>query len=463
MPVPYNSNTESRLIIQELKRKYPDRVIFPGHPDYDRMRTPMFGGYDRHPSAFFRPANAAQVAEGIKLARENGVDLAIRSGGHGLAVHGLINDGVTLDLVEMNSVQIDETARTAWADSGSTAGHYIEAASKYGLTTGFGDTATVGLGGLTLGGGIGYLVRKYGLTIDQLLAAEVVTADGEILHADSQTHPDLFWALRGGGGNFGVVTRFKYQLHPVDLVFGGMLILPGTAEVIAGMVDYARAAPEDLSLIANVMKAPPMPFLPPEVHGKLVVMINLVFSGKVEDGEAAVAPLRKLAAPLADMLRPIPYPQMFVEEASDFHPCISARSQYYQDIDRIGVQTILEQLQVCSAMMAVCQIRVLGGAASRIPDDATAYAHRKHPLMANFVAIYPNPQDAPEQEDWAEKTAAALPTDGPDVYVNFLGPANLDSVQQAYPGVWERLTRVKAQYDPDNFFHGNHNIPPARL
>lgn len=449
--------------IADLRKMFPDRIVAPSDPDYDRARSSIYGGVDRHPAAFIRPTTAEQVALAVTLARQTGVEFTVRGGGHSLAIHSLIDDGYVLDLAGLTDLQIDSNTRTAWAQSGLTTGVYTTAANKLGLATGFGDTATVGLGGLTLGGGMGYLVRKYGLTVDQLLAAEIVTADGKILYTDPQSHPDLFWALRGGGGNFGVVTRFKYQLHPVDLIFGGMIIFPATADVIAGIVDFAASAPEELSLILNVMKAPPMPFLPPEVHGQWIAMVGLVFAGNPTDGDQVVAPLRALAVPLRDMLHAMPYPQMFMAEESDFRPCVSSRSRYFPFIDRIGAQAILERLRRSTAMMAICQLRVLGGAVSRVPDDATAYNHRKHQILANFVAVYLNPQDAAEQEAWTEETVAALPTGGDNVYVNFLGPVGSDGVQHAYPGVWERLTQVKAQYDPDNFFRGNHNIPPARL
>jgi hypothetical protein len=227
-----------------------------------------------------------------------------------LKVEPQAEGGIVLDLSQMKALDIDAEHRTAWAQTGLTAGQYTTAAGAVGLATGFGDTGSVGIGGITLGGGVGYLVRKHGLTIDDLLAAEVVTADGRLLRVDDQRHPDLFWAIRGGG-NFGVATRFQFRLHPVSTIVGGMLILPATPEVIAGFITEAQAAPEELSAIANVMPAPPMPFLPAELHGKLIVMAMLVYAGDPEAGERAVAPFRKLATPLADLVRPMPYPEIY--------------------------------------------------------------------------------------------------------------------------------------------------------
>ena len=451
------------LSVRDLHSQFDGRVIVPGDDGYDQARTSIYAGVDRRPAAFIRPANADQVAQVIALAHQSGLELAVRSGGHSLAVHSLSNGGIVLDLAEMTGLEIDPGQRTAWAQSGLTAGKYLAQTAKHGLATGFGDTATVGLGGLTLGGGVGYLVRKYGLTIDQLLAAEVVTADGQQIYTDSQSHPDLFWALRGGGGNFGIVTRFKYQLHPVDQVFGGMLILPATADVIAGLVAEAEAAPEELSIIANIMKAPPMPFLPPEAHGKLIAMITLVYAGTAEEGQKAVAGIRKLATPIADMLRPLPYLEMFPAEEGDFRPIIASLPVYVDQLDRTAAALILDQLQASTAMMPVCQLRVLGGAVARVPDDATAYAHRQRRMLANFAGVHMNPAETPVHQEWANQSAGLL-TAGKDsgMYANFLGNVDAASVRRAYPGsTFDRLARVKAHYDPDNFFHLNQNIPPA--
>ena len=220
----------------------------------------------------------------------------------------------------MKALDIDVDGRTAWAETGLTAVEYTTAAAAHGLATGFGDTGSVGIGGITLGGGVGYLVRKHGLTIDSLLAADVVTADGELLRVDAQHHPDLFWAIRGGGGNFGVATRFRFKLHPLESTVGGMLILPATAETIAGFIAAAEAAPDELSTIANIMPCPPMPFVPEEHHGKLVNMALMTYAGDTEAGERALAPFRALATPIVDMLKTQPYPDMYPPEDDSYHP-----------------------------------------------------------------------------------------------------------------------------------------------
>jgi FAD/FMN-containing dehydrogenase len=301
------------------------------------------------------------------------------------------------------------------------------------------------------------------LTIDSLLAAEVVTADGQLLHVDDKSHPDLFWAIRGGGGNFGVATRFKFQLHKVELVFGGMLILPATPEVIAGFMAEAEAAPDELSTIANVMPAPPMPFLPADVHGKLIVFAMLVYAGDAEAGERAVAPFRKLATPLADMLKPMKYPEIFQEEGGgDYHPVAASRTMFIDHVDRSVAETILNHLKASTGSMAVTQLRALGGAMSRVPEDATAFAHRKSRIMVNLAALYEKPDEKKIHEDWVTEFAAALRQNDSGAYVNFLADVDEAQIRSAYPGgTWERLQEVKSRYDPDNLFRLNQNIPPA--
>jgi FAD/FMN-containing dehydrogenase len=232
------------ISIAQLRAALNGLVIAPGDAEYDGMRTVFYGGFDRRPAVIVRVADATDVARVVSLAQATGLELAVRSGGHSVAGHSVSDGGIVLDLSDMRALQIDPQRRTAWAQTGLTAGEYTTAAGAYGLATGFGDTGSVGIGGITLGGGVGYLVRKYGLTIDDLLAAEIVTADGQLLRVDAETHPDLFWAIRGGGGNFGVATRFQFQLHAVDTVVGGMLILPATPDVISGFIAEAEAASE---------------------------------------------------------------------------------------------------------------------------------------------------------------------------------------------------------------------------
>jgi FAD/FMN-containing dehydrogenase len=452
----------NRISIQQTRSDLSGRVIGPDDPEYDEARTLFYGGFDRRPAAIVRVANEEDVSRVISRARDAGLELAVRSGGHSLAGHSVSDGGIVLDLSDMKALDIDPQARTVWAQTGLTAGEYTVAAAAHGLGTGFGDTGSVGIGGITLGGGIGYLVRKRGLTIDDLLAADVVTADGRLLRVDQETHPDLFWAIRGGGGNFGVATRFRFRLHEVGTVVGGMLILPATPEVIASFIAEAEAAPEELSTIANVMPAPPMPFVPEEHHGELVVFALLMHAGAVEAGERAVAPFRALATPIADLVKPMPYPEIYPPEDEEYHPTAVARTMFVDAIEHDMAETIYEYLRDSDATMRVAQLRVLGGAMARVPVEATAFAHRRSLIMVNVAAFYEGPEDRAVREAWVSDFAAALEQGDAGAYVGFLADEGEDRVRAAYPGsTWDRLAATKAKYDPDNLFRLNQNVPPG--
>lgn len=337
-------------------------------------------------------ADATDVSRLVTLARENGVELAIRGGGHSGAGHSLSDGGIVLDLRDMKAVKVDVDGRTAWAEAGVTAAEYTAAAAEHGLATGFGDTGSVGLPGITLSGGIGFLVRKHGLAIDSLLAAEIVTADGEIRQVDEHTEPDLFWAIRGGGGNFGVVTRLKFQLHELDGIVGGMLLLPATTEVVERFIALAEAAPAELSTIANVMPAPPMPFVAEEWHGRLVVMALVVYAGTAEAGEQAIAPFRALATPIADLVKPMSYPEMFPPEDDSYHPTAVFQTMFVDEIGSGEAGTVMKFLEG-AAGMRVAQLRVLGCAMADVPVEATAFAHRQSRIMVNVAAFYDGEAD----------------------------------------------------------------------
>jgi FAD/FMN-containing dehydrogenase len=458
------SPARSAIAIAQFRGDVTGRVIGPEDADYDAARAVFSGGIDRRPAIIVRVADAADVARVIALARETGLELAVRSGGHSGAAHGVVDDGIVLDVRDLRDLDIDVEGRTAWAGAGLTAGEYTAAVGAHGLATGFGDTGSVGLGGITTGGGIGYLVRKYGMTIDSLPAAEVVTADGEVRRVDAEHEPDLYWAIRGGGGNFGVVTRFQYRLVEVPSIVGGMLLLPATADTIAGFIAAAEAAPEELSTIANVMPAPPMPFLPEELHGKLSIMALICYAGEAEAGQRAIAPLRAVATPLADMVRPMTYPEIYPTEegGGDYHPLGSVRTMFVDRVDRDVAETILEHIGASTAQMAVAQLRVLGGAMARVPADATAYAHRTSRIMVNLAAVYPSAEEKPSHEAWVTRFHEALRQRDNGAYVNFVGDEGEAGVRAAYPDpTWTRLAEIKRRYDPTNLFHLNQNIPPA--
>jgi len=448
--------------IDALSDSLDGRVIRPDDGDYDDARAVFYGGIDKRPAAIARVASDQDIRRVVDAARESGVELAVRCGGHSLTGASSSEGGIVLDLRDMKTIDIDQDRRTAWADGGLTAAEYTHALGAEGLATGFGDTGSVGIGGITLGGGVGFLVRKYGLTIDNLVAADIVTADGELRRVDAETEPDLFWAIRGGGGNFGVAARFRYRVEPVDRVVGGMLFLPATLEVVEGFMKLADDAPDEVSTIANVMTAPPMPFLPSELHGTPIVMAFIVCAGDVEAGERAVAPFKELATPLADMVRPISYPEMYPPDPEMPKMLAYGHNGFVDELGTADYAEILERLQEPVAQMQAVQLRTLGGAAANVPDDATAYAHRSRKIMVNVGTVFASPDAAAGAQAWVRSVADRIHGDDQASYVNFLGDEGPERVRQAYPGgTWDRLREIKRRYDPDNLFHMNQNIPAA--
>jgi FAD/FMN-containing dehydrogenase len=437
-------------------------VLAPGDRGYDAARRVHLASFDRRPAAIVRPVDSGDVAHAVSLARETGLELAVRGGGHSYAGHSTSEGGIVLDLADLARLEIDARERVGHAGGGLTAGDVTAAAAPYGLAPVFGDTSSVGIGGLTLGGGIGFLVRKHGLTIDHLLGAEIVTADGRVLEVDSDNHPDLFWAIRGGGGNFGVVTRFDYRLHPVDAVTGGMLAFAATPETIAGLLAAVDAAPEELSVIAAVLLAPPLPFVPPELVGTPLLLAQLVHAGPLEDGEQAVAPLRALAPTVADFVRPMRFGEMFATEEQEPLPRATMRTFFSDSLDEAGAGQLLDRLRASTAQFPAVGIRVLGGAAARVPTEATAFAHRQRRLLVTVSAFYSAPEEDSAHEAWATAAAAALRQGADTAYVNFLGDEGAERIRAAYPGTtWDRLAEVKRRYDPDNVFRLNQNVPPT--
>ena len=457
MHVAYSSS----VLVPPLRALAKGRVIAPEDAGYDRARAIHFGGYDLRPGAIVRPVDAADVARVVTFARDSGIELAVRGGGHSGAGHGSTDGGVVLDLRDMKAIGIDAERRTAWAQTGLTAGDPA-AVGAHGLATGFGDTGSVGIGGITLGGGIGFLTRKLGLTIDSLTAAEVVTADGTVRRVDAGSHRDLFWAIRGGGGNVGVATRLQFRLAPVDRVVGGMLLLPATSDVIAGFVDAAEAAPrgadDDRERHAAASDAVRSRAVPRDArrHGARLLRRRRGCR------RARARSFRRLADPIADVIKPMRYPELFPPE-EEMHPTAVGRTMFMETVDRAAAETMLDYLRASDASMRVAQIRVLGGAMRRVPSDATAFAHRTSRIMTNVAAFYDGPEDRSIREAWVAEFAAALDQGTSGAYVNFLLDEGEARVRAAYPGsTWDRLAAVKQRYDPGDLFRRNQNVPPAK-
>jgi len=437
------------------------RIILPADAEYEEARHVHNLAVEKHPLAIIQAADTADVALVVDVARETGLDLAIRGGGHSLAGYGTVDGGLVLDLSQMRGLHIDPERRLAWAQPGITAGEYSAAAAAHGLATPFGDAPSVGVAGLTLGGGIGWLVRKYGLTIDALVSAEVVTADGRVVTASADENPDLFWAIRGGGGNFGVITRFVFRLYPVGMVVGGALFLPPTREALAALVPTAKAAPAELTTIAFLMPIMPAPFIPEPLVGQPALVIMYVWCGELDQADAALAPFRALAEPLADLSMPMPYPGIyeFTKQASAPSREI-VRSMFLDELDDEVVDTMLARVATMPATGSITQIRVISGAMGETDTSATAFSHRERQVLLALITPFTEGDDAPI--DWTKAYFEELRPKALGVYSNFLEAEGNARIREAYPtGTFERLREVKRSWDPGNLFRLNQNIPPA--
>jgi len=447
-----------------LGRGFRGRVITPDADDYHRARRVNNAAVDRHPALIVRPTDADDVAIVVVHAQERGLPLAVRAGGHSMAGHGTADGALVLDLSDMRSVEIDAVGRTAWADAGILAGEYTAATHALGLVTPFGDTARVGVAGITLGGGVGWLVRKHGMTIDSLLAVEVVTADGRRRMASAVEEPDLFWAVRGAGANFGVVTRLQFRLHPLDDVLAGDILLPAARDVLRSLVPTLLAAPDELTAMPLIMLAPPDPAIPDEHHGRPVVKLSVAWSGAPDAGERALAPLRALGTPIRDTVASQPYPALFSPVDRDAEPTwgVSSRAFFVDDLHDATIEVIERRLTEADAPDAIVQLRVLGGAMARVPGEATAFGWRDRPALLWIIVPYEEIERAAAIEAWTAAFHAELSTDRAPTYVNFMGDEGADAVRDAYPAFsYGRLRELKRRYDPDNVFRSNHNILPA--
>ena len=450
--------------LEMLHSRLRGRLITPDSADYDVARRVLYFTVDRRPRAIVRAANARDVAEAVTYANAHSLPLAVRSGGHSLAYLSVIDDAMVVDLSDMARVSIDPEARIARVQPGATSGDLAGPANDHGLALSTGDTHSVGMGGLTTGGGIGFMVRKHGLAIDNLLAAEVVTAAGDIVTASAEQHPDLFWAIRGGGGNVGIVTEFMFRLAPVGQILGGELVLPASRAVLRGYLDYAASAPDDLTTIANLMYAPPAPHVPQERVGELVLSILACWTGDIAAGERALAPLRSLATPVADAVAPIPYPEIyrFTEHQAAPHAA-SIRMMFADELSDGALEAALSARQRASSPFSLIQFRGLGGAMARVANDATAFAHRERRFFVAIIGLWLDAEeDAAVHEAWTAALWRTIRHEGTGVYVNFLEMEGPDRVREAYrPATYARLGAIKRRYDPRNLFRFNQNVPPA--
>jgi hypothetical protein len=438
------------------------RLIAPSDSDYELARLTENGACDSRPALIARAGSAEDVAAVVRWVRETGHVLAIRSGGHSIRGHSTGDGTVVLDLAALDGIEIDSAAATAWVGPGATAAEFTKAAYERGKAVSFGDTGTVGLGGLITGGGIGWLVRKYGLTIDSLLAAEVVTAKGEQLTASADLHPDLFWALRGGGGNFGVVTRYRLALNPISEVLHGTLLMPATADIVRSVLSFGYAAPEDLTLMPYVMAIPPMDEVPASEHGRLGLWVDTLWAGPADAGQEVMAALRALGPILMDDIAPKPYPAVYGDPGDGPRGGWTSTSTYLDDVDADAFATVREMLAKAPPGNSLAIFRVLGGAAGRVANDATAYGWRDRRYLVWLIASFAITEARSAYDRWASDFRSALASRGSGAFVSFMGTDDPASVNVAYPpATLARLRDIKRHWDPDNLFRHNHNIAPG--
>ncbi len=443
-------------------------VIGPGDEDYDTARGIWNGAIDRRPACIARCTGVADVVGAIRFARERDLQVAVRAGGHGVGGHALCDGGLVIDLSPMKGIHVDPQARTARAEAGVLWGELDRETQLFGLATVGGIVSHTGVSGVTLGGGIGWLMRKYGATVDNLLSVDLVTADGELVTASESENPDLFWGVRGGGGNFGIVTSFEYRLHPVGpIVLAGPIFYPleDAPEVLRFYRELAAAAPDELTTIVELELAPPLPFLPEDVHGKPIVMVGACYAGAPEDGAEVVRPLKEFGSPIVDRLEPKPY----VALQSTFDPLVPhGWHRYWKSVELPpltdgAIDTLIDHTSRITSPRSYTIILQLGGALGRVPEDATAFSQRDaaHNVVINAVWTEED-ADAERHIAWARDFFAAMdPHAGGRVYVNFLGEEGGNRVRQAYGARnYERLVELKRAYDPTNFFRLNQNIEP---
>jgi FAD/FMN-containing dehydrogenase len=451
-----------------LRSQLQGSLHFPGEPEYEQARAIWNAMIDRHPAAVFRAASAEDVVRAVNVARERGLVLSVRSGGHHIAGNAVCDGGLMLDLTRMKTVRLDQKSRLARVDPGLTLGELDKATQAFGLATPLGINSTTGVAGLTLGGGFGWTSRKLGLTIDNLVSVDVVLASGEQVRASETENEDLFWGIRGGGGNFGVVTSFEYELHPVGPeVFAGLIVYPyaDARQVLQGYRAAAASAPEDLTAWVVMRKAPPLPFLPAEVHGKEVLVVPVCWLGRPDQGQEAIAAFRTLAKPIAEAVGPMP----FVNWQQAFDPLLGpGQRNYWKSHDFVELAD--EALDILREYVGRlpspdCEVLLaqLGGAINRIPAKATAYPHRDVNFVMNIHGRWSDASQDAACIGWARELFDRMaPHATGGVYVNFMPEDEAQRVSRgAYGSNYARLAELKARYDPENLFRMNQNIAPA--
>ncbi len=454
--------------LDALRAQLRGSLCWPGEPGFEQARTVWNAMIDRRPAIVVRAAGVNDVIHAVGFARQHGLRLSVRGGGHNIAGSAVCDDGLMLDLTPMKSVWVDPASRTARVEPGVTLGELDRETQAFGLATPVGINSTTGVAGLTLGAGFGWISRAFGLSIDNLISADVVTADGRLVRASRESDPDLFWAIRGGGGNFGVVTSFEFKLHRIGPeVLSGLIIHP-LAQARELLQEYRRItaeAPDELAVWFVLRKAPPLPFLPPEWHGKEVLVFAACYSGDVTKGQQAMAPLRALGKPIADVTAPHP----FLAWQAILDPLLAPgmrnywKSHSFKSLTDGAIDVLLEHARKLPSPECEIAFAQLGGAINRVPAGATAYPHRDINYVVNIHTRWGNAADDKACIAWARGLFDALtPHATGGVYVNFMPEEEAQRVRAGAYGVnYDRLAKLKAKYDPENLFRVNQNIRPG--
>jgi len=441
-------------------------VITPAHADYEAARGVWNAAVNARPAAVVSPHDAKGVALAVHFAREHHLPIAVRSGGHSPAGFGTMDGGLVIDLSNLKSMHVDVARRVARIESGLTWGEVAEALHPHGLALTSGDTATVGVGGLTLGGGIGWMVRKHGLALDRLRAVELVSAEGALLRASATEHSELFWALRGGGGNVGIATAFEFDVHDGGTVLGGAVFYDAsdatrTAEMLRVYAEYALSAPDDLSTQAIIIAAPPAPFVPQDIVGTPLLGILVCHAGDLTEGERVLAPLRALGTPVADLVGPMPYPAIFgLAEVGTVRGLRHySRSMFLSTFSEADADALVRAALATVNPGSLVQLRALGGAISRVPSDATAFAHRDKNFMLLVSNFSPDPSDANRCQAASDAVWRAVCHRDLGMYGNFVSAVEEGRAHDVYPAAtFARLAEIKRRYDPHNVLSRNVNI-----
>ena len=452
--------------LAEFAQSVRGELLTPDNDHYDDARSIWNAAHDRRPALIMRATGVADVIKGVQFARSENLPLALRGGGHSIPGFSTVDGGLVLDMSAMKGIRVDPERKRVTAQAGSLWQDVDHETQAFGLAVTGGLVSSTGIAGFTLGGGIGWLVRRCGLTSDNLVSADVVTADGRLLRASADEHPDLFWALRGGGGNFGVVTSFEYALHEVGpTVYAGAVFYPGehARAILEGYRKACEAAPEGLSTVINLTTAPPVPFLPESVHGKPVVAVLGMWSGPLAEGDQRTRDFRELAPVIADLYGPMPYVAMqsLIDPLYPRGMHNYFRSAFLGQLDDASVESVLRSYDTVPNALTELHIHHLGGAVSRMPAGASAFATRDKEFILNAVARTPSPDGFRTVADWARAATDGIAA-GSAMYVNFTGEGGAEQVRASYPPeTYARLVAVKDAYDPTNLFRLNQNIPPS--